>query len=69
MKARILKDFDDKITKKPMSAGRIVDFEDKRAKALESLGFVKILEVAPVQPKKEVAEEKKPSPKKATKKK
>lgn len=68
MKARILKDFDDKITKKPMSAGRIVDFEDKRAKALESLGFVKILEVAPVQPK-EVAEEKKPSPKKATKKK
>ncbi len=69
MKARILKDFDDKITKKPMPAGRIVDFEEKRAKALESLGFVKILEVAPVQQKEKTTEEKKTSPKKTTKKK
>jgi len=65
MKTIILKDFIDKYTGESMPSGKIVDFEDKRAKALESLGFVKILEVAPVQPKET---EKKP-PKKTTKKK
>lgn len=51
---RVKKDFVDKITGESHPEGKIVEFEDERAKALSDLGFVDIIGAKKAEPVKEV---------------
>ncbi len=53
MKTIILKDFVDKYSGESYPEGKIVEFEEKRAKALFSLGFAGPIENPAEEPKKE----------------
>lgn len=52
---RIKKDFVDKISGESYPEGKIVKFEDERAKALSDLGFVEIIGAKKAEPVKEEA--------------
>lgn len=51
---RVKKDFVDKISGESHPEGKIVKFEDERAKALSDLGFVDIIGAKKAEPVKEV---------------
>lgn len=55
---RVKKDFVDKISGESHPEGKIVKFEDERAKALSDLGFVDIIGAKKAEPVKEVTEKK-----------
>lgn len=52
---RVKKDFVDKISGESHPEGKIVKFEDERAKALSDLGFVEIIGAKKAEPIKEEA--------------